>query len=416
MRKLIAIIGSNFGDEGKGLMTDYFASQGDSIVVRFNGGAQAGHTVVTPTLRHVFHHFGSGTLAGAPTYLSKYFILNPILFRREYEELEKNGVEPEVYIDPTCLITTPFEMLLNQVIETVRGGDRHGSCGLGINETVERNKIFSLTLENYFDWDKYRWILDYIPMRLEQFGITEIPPRFKHIVRNYHTVINRFLDDVDFLVSHSSKINLSKGGWIWKNIIFEGAQGLLLDEDSPFFPYVTRSKTGLCNVAKLINELNFKFDVLKVVYVTRWYTTRHGVGPLPWENPYFKPEDETNVENEFQGGLRCGWLDLDLFSRTINRDLAENGSIPIEAELAVTWLDTAKQITYKDEQLYKSSIDRFISDLLKSVHSHKAYLSYGPTRNTVFPVVYQLSGKGLKGIKTYIKVNEYGKVEASQGI
>lgn len=83
-----AVIGASFGDEGKGLVTDYLcAIQGAGIVVRFNGGAQAGHTVVTPDgLRHVHHHFGSGTLWGTPTFLSQFFIVNPIAFLAELLE------------------------------------------------------------------------------------------------------------------------------------------------------------------------------------------------------------------------------------------------------------------------------------------------------------------------------------------
>lgn len=98
----------NFGDEGKGLMTDYFCHQSSAkgekcLVVLHNGGPQRGHTVVTPEgERHVFHHFGSGTFTGADTYLSEDFILNPMVFRQEWEELEKLGVSPKVYINPYC--------------------------------------------------------------------------------------------------------------------------------------------------------------------------------------------------------------------------------------------------------------------------------------------------------------------------
>ena len=83
-----AVIGSNFGDEGKGLVVDYLCKTGGEVVVRFNGGAQAGHTVVTPEgLRHVFRHFGSGTLYGVPTFLSQFFIVNPIIFFHELQDL-----------------------------------------------------------------------------------------------------------------------------------------------------------------------------------------------------------------------------------------------------------------------------------------------------------------------------------------
>lgn len=138
------VIGANFGDEGKGLMTDYFCHQSTlrgekTLVVLHNGGAQRGHTVVTPDgNRHVFHHFGSGTLVGADTYLSGDFILNPIVFRQEWEELKEMGITPRAYANENCLITTPFDMILNQIKEKWRGGERHGSCGIGIYETKIR--------------------------------------------------------------------------------------------------------------------------------------------------------------------------------------------------------------------------------------------------------------------------------------
>ena len=87
MKEIKVVIGSNWGDEGKGLFTDYFSSQHkDGIVVRFNGGSQASHTVTTSDgNRHAFSHFCSGTLSGLPSYLSSFFIANPILFRKEFE-------------------------------------------------------------------------------------------------------------------------------------------------------------------------------------------------------------------------------------------------------------------------------------------------------------------------------------------
>ena len=133
-----AVIGANFGDEGKGLMTDYFSDK-KTVVVRHNGGAQAGHTVVTPDgIRHVFSHFGSGTLAGAATFLGPRFIINPLLWKKELGILKKMGFDPKVFY-AGGLVTTPYDMLINEEIERSRGDGRHGSCGVGINETVTRH-------------------------------------------------------------------------------------------------------------------------------------------------------------------------------------------------------------------------------------------------------------------------------------
>ena len=102
MKHAFAVIGANFGDEGKGLMTDYFCSQNKkSLNIRFNGGAQAGHTVVTPDgKRHVFSHIGSGTFSGADTYLSEFFTLNPIMFMKEHSIIP----ECEIYISDILIV------------------------------------------------------------------------------------------------------------------------------------------------------------------------------------------------------------------------------------------------------------------------------------------------------------------------
>src|SRR5687768_6543349 len=139
----VIIIGALFGDEGKGLLTDYHAARfgSDVIVARFNGGAQAGHTVVLPDgRRHIFSHFGSGTLTGAATFLSRYFVSNPLLFLREAAELEAIGIaSPVIFADERAPVTTPYDMLINQWAETARGSAKHGSCGVGFGETVERS-------------------------------------------------------------------------------------------------------------------------------------------------------------------------------------------------------------------------------------------------------------------------------------
>ena len=149
MKDIKIVIGANFGDEGKGKLTDYYTKNADNcIVVCSNGGAQRGHTVLkSDGTRHVFHHFGSGTLNGADTYLPEDFILNPLVFREEWEELKNLGWEPYVYVHGKCMITNPLDMMANQIIEKSRGNDKHGSCGMGIYNTIQRYKkqIYTFT-------------------------------------------------------------------------------------------------------------------------------------------------------------------------------------------------------------------------------------------------------------------------------
>src|SRR5207302_346428 len=125
-------------------------------------------------------------------------------------------------------------------------------------------------------------------------------------------------------------------------VIFEGAQGLLLDQDRGWFPHVTRSNTGLKNVVALAHEAGIA--ALDVIYATRAYMTRHGAGPLPHEIatlPTPRVRDDTNLPNPHQGSLRFAWLDLDLLATTIAPDLgdARAAGLPATHRLAITCLD-----------------------------------------------------------------------------
>ena len=130
MKRIQVVIGANYGDEGKGLMTDYFAaSHPEGLVVRFNGGAQAGHTVqLQDGRRHVFGHAGAGTFAGLPTFLSSFFVVNPMLFNREMRVLKNLCCSPILFADRGCAVTTPYDMLINQIAEAFRGEIGRASC------------------------------------------------------------------------------------------------------------------------------------------------------------------------------------------------------------------------------------------------------------------------------------------------
>ena len=147
-----AVIGANYGDEGKGLFTEYLCrSRPSPIVVLSNGGSQRGHTVnnVEKGIRHVFHHFGSGTLLGVPSVYSKTFLLNPIKYIEEKRELEKVGIKPIAFRAPSCLLQMPSDMFTNQTLEKARGQSKHGSCGWGIWETVNgEHKLTTECIEN----------------------------------------------------------------------------------------------------------------------------------------------------------------------------------------------------------------------------------------------------------------------------
>lgn len=388
------VIGANFGDEGKGLVTDYLASryEDDALVVRHNGGAQAGHTVTTPDgKRHVFKHFGSGSFAGAKTYLSRFFACNPIIFFQEKEKLEKLNVHTFVYVDAAAPITTPYDMMINQISEETRGNGRHGSCGVGYGETIERctHPDFVLHFVDLANKDQLRQTLtkirdEWVPKRLKALGFAK--PSAEWVERiSSNTILEWYLDMAQKFYQSAT---LAPHDLLQTSphIIFEGAQGLLLDQDGEWFPHVTRSNTGIRNALTLARESGI--DKIDVTYITRAYLTRHGAGPLPHEldvKPYKNIVDETNIPNDYQGALRFAHLNLDLLTKTIFADLKHGeGFAGLTHRLAITCMDqTGDDIIFINHG-HCERTDH--ADFLAKVRARgfdRLLLSFGPTRQTV---------------------------------
>lgn len=309
------VIGANFGDEGKGLVTDYLcAREGAGVVVRFNGGSQAGHTVVTPTgQRHVFGHLGSGSFLGVPTFLSQFFIVNPIVFANEIGEFLKNsnGVVPRVYAHPDCLVTTFADMIINQRKEQERGDERHGSVGLGINETVNRSMIPKLKITMSDVWNRSNSIPGKIAEICDGYATyrTGSPIRDSAMIDAFLTGLWKFADAIG-----------PAGIGQCRDPVFEGAQGLLLDQDcKEYYPHVTRSSTGIKNARALCQQAGI--TDIDAYYVSRTYLTRHGAGPLPGEDDSMSFPDNTNLEHPWQGRLRFAPLDYDSLLKRVVADV-----------------------------------------------------------------------------------------------
>lgn len=391
------VIGAQFGDEGKGRVTDHYAAEvgRDGIVIRFNGGAQAGHTVVTPDgSRHVFSHVGSGAFAGAATFLSRFFVSNPILFLKEMESLAAKDVEPKTYVDPQSPVTTPYDMMINQIVERERGGNRHGSCGVGFGETIERNltSASALTVADLAD----RFALaakldlirrDYAPARLAYLGFAGTFARNSDLFLS-EAILEHFIEDARRFVE-AITIADARTATRGRHLLFEGAQGLLLDQDRGFFPHVTRSNTGLRNVLALADELGL--EQLEVTYATRAYSTRHGAGPLPRElpeKPYPGVVDATNVPNAYQGTLRFGWLDLDVLRHAIAEDLVDAGRLPglaVDTRLVITCLDQIgdEKVTYYSGGMRRqASVEAFVGVVSRAVGVNGMLLGFGADRSS----------------------------------
>jgi len=358
--KAYAVIGMNYGDEGKGHIVNFLSDE-NTLVVRYNGGAQAAHTTeLSDGRKHVFRHFGSGTLKGARTLLGKHFIVNPLAFVKELEILMK--IHPsikEVLIDPTCRVTTPYDMMINEYNSKRRGAN--DTCGMGINETVERSMFRDLRIVARDLLDKSDEQLlkilkvienEYIPHRLEELKIEK--KDFKEYAKD-----KIFSDDMETSFIKCSRW-VAENSAVWsedqvvdrylnkapgRKVIFEGAQGMLLDQyRKEFFPYLTRSTTGIRNASRLLSKLKTPIQ-LEVNLVSRVYLSRHGDGPL-WNKvdgvPYKKVNDPTNPENPYQGKIRYGYLNTEwpkqAFKETEER-LKKDGISHYTIQTAATCID-----------------------------------------------------------------------------
>lgn len=372
MKTVKIVIGANFGDEGKGLMTDFFCSNIDKSVlnVRFNGTCQAGHTVVKDGKRHVFSHFGSGSFnKNVVTYLSSDFYVNPIFFVKEYKELVDMGIKPIVKISKNAPVVLIYDMIYNRVIEDSRGNKRHGSCGMGLWEALLRGRANQI-----------------ITVSDLQKGIMKLGNQIKNIRDNYFvekfkqdglncdtdltvdnmkwfddTLIDCYIQDAKEMLSCVELVNEWEVFDDYDYIVFEGAQGLLLDwNNREYMPYLTASRTGLHNCVNLLKFIS-NSDI-EVCYMTRSYFTRHGAGLFKTEVKDkavlgLEEEDKTNFLNNWQGNFRYGYFDLELFKEVVERDLRELYSYGFKKSICVTHLDqTGNMIKLNNMDM---SIDQF---------------------------------------------------------
>ncbi len=350
------IVDLGFGDSGKGLLTDFLVrKQNARVVVRYNGGAQAGHNVVDPDGRHhTFSQFGSGTFnPGVMTFLSKHVIVHPGALLVEGSILEKLGI-PDTFsrlkISDKALIITPFHQAANHIRELVRGNNRHGSCGVGVGETYEDSIFFSddcVRARDLSDLPGLKQKLGSIQERKRSelllagcHKIDEIPIKREWELFESHEVIERWINSI----SRITRLDMVQPddllqNWLSRSetVVFEGAQGVLLDADAGFHPHTTWSNCTGKNALDIIQAMAPDSTVVKLG-VLRSHTIRHGNGPLPTEtNELTGIIREHNQFNEWQGHVRYGWFDAVLARYA----LRITGRID---SLAITHMDTLSRL------------------------------------------------------------------------
>ena len=319
MQQTFIVVGLAFGDEGKGAWVDHLVRKhGIKYVVRFNGGAQALHHVVTPQGGvHPFAQFGSGMFVPETrTVLSRFMLVEPEALMKEAHMLQNQGVHNplrRMIVSEDAPIITPFNRLLNRIQEIARAGSRHGSCGFGIGltqqdvETLGAQALYARDLAGCGSREKL--------LRLQEIKLEEaklfcndtnrdlVAGLAKTDVDYYVRLFNFFASSVQVVSEEQIQAILRQN-----DTIFEGAQGVLLDQEYGFFPHCTRSTTTFKNAITLLDEAGFSGNTTRVGLL-RGYGTRHGAGPFVTEDPDLKLPACHNQTNDWQGTFRIGWFD-----------------------------------------------------------------------------------------------------------
>lgn len=344
------VAGLGFGDEGKGSVVDWLVRRHSAgLVVRYNGGPQAAHHVVTSDGRtHCFAQLGAGMLVpGVRTHLSRFMVIDPLALRAEAAALERHGVAAplaRVTADPRCVVVTPFHRLLNQMQELARGAARHGSCGRGVAQAMldaERPGLPVIRLDDarrpahlrdllrllwHVKIDQAEQLVDTHP---DAPGIAE---RLSDLRRPER--LEALAEAIEGAISDAAGgITVAEAPAPARVAVFEGAQGVLLDRDHGFWPHVTPSRTTFAQAMHLIDEWAPSSALMRIG-VLRAFATRHGAGPLPTEDPRLAeslPEPH-NGNDPWQGPFRVGWFDGALTRHALGVCQSVDG-------LVLTWMD-----------------------------------------------------------------------------
>jgi adenylosuccinate synthase len=353
MPKAIITVDLGWGDSGKGTIVDALARKNlSTLVVRYSGGSQCGHNVVTDEgVHHEFSQFNSATFAGAATLLSKHVLVNPLDMVMEAEVLTpKHKYNPlfDMWVDERALVTTPYHVAMNRIRETLRT-NRHGSCGKGIRETVvyaEENPKSAIVVKDLRNYSVLKQKLNIMHLKLgfEAMALlgsremdSRLQPMFDIFWQDLEALTRRLvLSGSQFRICNPDLINkliLSE-----RVVIFEASQGVLLDQDYGFRPHITKSTCTTKNAHEVLDEAGFNGDRFELGIV-RTYMNKHGAGPFPTEDKDLTDllRDEHNEFNPWQQNFRVGYLDIPALRYAIEANGGIHG-------LAITHLDVLDKL------------------------------------------------------------------------
>jgi adenylosuccinate synthase len=319
MGKNVVVIGAQWGDEGKGKVVDLLTERADAVV-RFQGGHNAGHTLVIDGAQTILHLIPSGILhPGVRCLIGNGVVLSPQALLSEVETLEGQDVpvRERLGISPACALILPYHIALDQAREKARGSKAIGTTGRGIGPAYEDKiarrgiRLGELLEPAHFE-QRLREVMDYHNFALKhyfEFPTVDPDATLEEALRQAEAIAPMVSDVAGEL--HALRLD-------GRNILFEGAQGALLDIDHGTYPYVTSSTTtagGACSGSGVGPR-----DIDYILGIVKAYTTRVGGGPFPTE--LFDADGDHLGKQGHEFGAttgrkrRCGWLDMVALKRS----------------------------------------------------------------------------------------------------
>ena len=364
--KVTVVVGAQWGDEGKGKITDYFARHAD-YVVRYHGGNNAGHTVIVQGSEYKLHLIPSGVLYDHPvSVIGNGVVIDPKALLKEIDYLKNKGIKPQLHISDRSHVIMPYHKQMDAALTDHQGKLAAGSTMRGI-APVYADKMFrhGIRIIDLTDHDilkeklkkAYQFNSNLINAISDQVIEEDEKSIFNEYIE-YGKQLSPYIKDVSLELYHAQQNG--------KAILFEGAQGISLDVDHGIYPYTTSSNSIAGNIATGTG-VSFR-DINRIIGVTKAYISRVGIGPLPTELPAEQGDYLREKGKEYGTTTgrprRVGWLDL----VQVRQAVRVNGL----TEIALTKLDilsdngdlsvcTAYNINGQQEQEMPASLYKFRS-------------------------------------------------------
>ncbi len=372
MSKNKIVIGCQWGDEGKGKIVDLLAAEAD-ITARFQGGANAGHTICVDDKKYILHLIPSGIIhPGKECVIGNGVVLDPFGFKEELDILTSQGINyhDRLWVSPAANLVLPYHKLIDAVEEKSRGTGSLGTTKRGIGPAyVDKVARHGIRLADIFAPDRLKKRLEYQRIIKSKY-LTGSDDERADLDRTYEELLK--LADLFKPLMIDVSLFLHKAHKDGKTILYEGAQGALLDVDLGTYPFATSSNTttggaltGLGIGPQMIDE---------VVGVIKAYTTRVGAGPFPTELIDETGEELRRIGDEFGATTgrprRCGWLDLVSLRHVVRINGVDS--------VAVTKLDVLDSLTeikvctayeFKGEQITEVPLDLAELGYVKPVYT-----------------------------------------------